>query len=132
MTVQGSRRATTDVAPVSEDVREELRARLLADRKNLLERIAAEHGTDAFVLTATYGQGETELAVRDVEAGLAAALEHLAEEGLEAIDEALARLDSPEFGKCETCGTEIPTERLLAVPTATRCVPCQQRHEGRR
>lgn len=26
---------------------------------------------------------------------------------------------------CETCGDEIPGERLRAVPNAVRCVPCQ-------
>jgi len=40
--------------------------------------------------------------------------------------EALRRLDTPEFGICTDCGAEIPYARLLAEPTATRCIDCQR------
>jgi DnaK suppressor protein len=33
------------------------------------------------------------------------------------------------FGICEECGNPIPTERLLIVPEATLCVPCQRELE---
>ncbi len=33
------------------------------------------------------------------------------------------------FGTCEECGNPIPTERLLIVPEATLCVPCQRELE---
>ena len=38
-------------------------------------------------------------------------------------------LEDEEFGRCEECGKRIPDERLLIVPEATRCVPCQQEME---
>jgi RNA polymerase-binding transcription factor len=34
-----------------------------------------------------------------------------------------------DFGICEECGEPIPTERLLIVPEATLCVPCQRELE---
>jgi RNA polymerase-binding transcription factor DksA len=34
-----------------------------------------------------------------------------------------------EFGLCEECGKPIPEERLLVVPGATLCVPCQREFE---
>ena len=34
-----------------------------------------------------------------------------------------------EFGLCDECGKRIPEERLLIVPEATRCVPCQKEIE---
>ncbi|MFZ0447882.1 MAG: TraR/DksA family transcriptional regulator [Desulfatiglandaceae bacterium] len=34
-----------------------------------------------------------------------------------------------EFGICEECGNPIPTKRLLIVPEATLCVPCQRELE---
>ncbi len=37
---------------------------------------------------------------------------------------ALQRLDAGLAGSCEDCGGPIPRERLDAVLTATRCVPC--------
>ena len=45
--------------------------------------------------------------------------------------EALIRriAEDEEFGRCEECGKRIPEERLLIVPEATRCVPCQKEME---
>ncbi len=37
---------------------------------------------------------------------------------------ALERLDAGLAGTCEDCGGPIPRERLDAVLTVTRCVPC--------
>jgi DnaK suppressor protein len=34
-----------------------------------------------------------------------------------------------EFGLCEECGNPIPKERLLIMPEATLCVPCQREIE---
>jgi len=34
-----------------------------------------------------------------------------------------------EFGLCDECGDEIPEERLLIIPEATLCVPCQSKLE---
>ena len=45
------------------------------------------------------------------------------------IDEALARLQTGDFGSCPDCGGDIGFERLMAFPTATRCVTCQSLHE---
>lgn len=45
---------------------------------------------------------------------------------LDAIDTALARISDGSYGLCENCGREIPLERLEVLPTATRCVNCQQ------
>ena len=38
-------------------------------------------------------------------------------------------LKEEEFGMCEDCGERIPEGRLLVVPEATRCVPCQREEE---
>jgi len=32
---------------------------------------------------------------------------------------------------CCDCGIEIPAERLKALPSARRCICCQEEHEGR-
>lgn len=45
------------------------------------------------------------------------------------IDGAFARMKAGEFGLCTECGADIPAQRLLAYPTAKRCMACQQRHE---
>ncbi len=43
------------------------------------------------------------------------------------IDAALARLAAGTYGVCIDCGRRIPSGRLAARPTATRCVDCAQR-----
>lgn len=47
------------------------------------------------------------------------------------IEEARRALASGRYGTCLDCGTEIPAERLEAVPEAVRCVACQRLVEGR-
>ncbi len=41
------------------------------------------------------------------------------------IDEATARIDSGDYGYCETCGVEISVPRLEARPTAELCIDCK-------
>jgi RNA polymerase-binding transcription factor DksA len=63
---------------------------------------------------------------------------------LSAIDEALIRQNLQDvrdiaaarqriaagtYGECIDCGEEIAYERLLAYPTAKRCINCQREHE---
>ena len=46
-----------------------------------------------------------------------------------AIASALQRLDDGSFGECVDCGVGIPFARLEAVPSAARCIDCQERRE---
>ena len=46
------------------------------------------------------------------------------------IEEALQRVESGDYGNCIDCERLIPQERLVAVPTATRCVPCKEKADG--
>lgn len=46
------------------------------------------------------------------------------------IEAALARMDSGEYGICESCGEPISPKRLNLVPWAVRCVPCQVLEEN--
>jgi len=47
------------------------------------------------------------------------------------IDETIARIDSGEYGYCESCGVEIGLKRLEARPTATLCIDCKTLDELR-
>jgi RNA polymerase-binding protein DksA len=55
---------------------------------------------------------------------------------LRKINELLRRMErDEEFGLCEECGEPIPVERLMILPDATHCVPCQcglERRDGLR
>lgn len=47
------------------------------------------------------------------------------------IDDALERIESGEYGFCETCGEPIEAKRLLARPEARRCIGCESLNEER-
>lgn len=46
------------------------------------------------------------------------------------IDAALARVDSGEYGYCDTCGEQINPLRLDADPLATLCIHCASLQES--
>lgn len=50
-------------------------------------------------------------------------------EELLAIDTARRRIADGSYGTCTDCGGSIPIARLLAQPTATRCIACQAAYE---
>jgi len=45
------------------------------------------------------------------------------------IEAAKLRIKEVGFGVCVDCGDDIGFERMLAYPTAKRCVSCQRQHE---
>lgn len=48
-------------------------------------------------------------------------------ESLHDVDAALERIDKGTYGRCESCGDEIPPERMEARPVASLCMRCKQR-----
>jgi DnaK suppressor protein len=47
------------------------------------------------------------------------------------IDETIGRIDTGEYGYCDSCGIEIGLKRLEARPTATLCIDCKTLDELR-
>ncbi|MCI0415940.1 TraR/DksA C4-type zinc finger protein [bacterium] len=48
---------------------------------------------------------------------------------LQLIDEALIRINTKDFGVCNSCQSEIKVTRLEAVPWARYCLNCQELQE---
>ena len=46
------------------------------------------------------------------------------------IKSALERIDSGEFGICESCGDDIGEERLNVRPVTTLCIACKKKQEA--
>lgn len=40
---------------------------------------------------------------------------------------AIARVKTGSYGKCENCGNHIEQERLQVIPTATLCISCSKK-----
>lgn len=47
------------------------------------------------------------------------------------INETIAKINSGDYGYCESCGIEIGLDRLQARPTATLCIDCKTLEEIR-
>lgn len=47
------------------------------------------------------------------------------------INETITKIDSGDYGYCESCGIEIGLDRLQARPTATLCIDCKTLEEIR-
>ena len=108
---------------------------LRAMRTELLAQIRQQRG-------GPLGRAEAAADVRDQQSGdwtqvdserdLAMALDEREAEAMNAIDAALQRIASGNYGLCIDCGVDIPTARLHATPTALRCVGCQDKAEHAR
>lgn len=119
-------------AAIDERQREAFRARLLARfgelRREMRDALHPGGGGDAPGLPNRREEVDDD-AVAALESGLdVASIERDAHE-LNAVAQALARLDRGEYGACEDCGEPIPLERLRAQPQAARCVRCEERAE---
>jgi len=47
------------------------------------------------------------------------------------INETILKIDTDEYGYCESCGAEIGLQRLAARPTASLCIDCKTLDEMR-
>lgn len=88
--------------------------------QRLLEKRAAELREEI---------GEDRLADLNAEPEVAALERDVFE--LREVEAALGRVHEPDFGLCADCEGDIPFARLLATPSARRCVACQEIAERR-
>ncbi len=94
--------------------------RLMENRREFNERLASENLRDES------DQAQLEISV----SGNYRLLERKTRE-LKNIDLLIRKIMKNDlFGVCEECGQPIPAERLLIVPEAGLCVPCQRELEA--
>jgi RNA polymerase-binding transcription factor DksA len=67
------------------------------------------------------GEGDTLAVERERDLALSAQ----ARAAIEQIDRAIEKIHDGSYGKCDSCGTAIPRERLRALPYAALCVKCK-------
>ena len=99
------------------ELREEVRGEL--------ERSGNQHYADLAGSVADPGDESVADLMVDVDAAL---VDRQVSEMRE-VETTLRRLAELDFGDCMECGGEIGFERLMALPTAERCVRCQELHE---
>jgi RNA polymerase-binding protein DksA len=77
----------------------------------------------------TFDQHPADAATATLEREMDATLEENSEHVLNAIDEALKRIDEGTYGTCVRCGNRIGEERLEAMPYAEKCIDCKRLEE---
>ncbi len=58
------------------------------------------------------------------------ALGNEAEAELNLINKALDRMSNDDFGCCNSCGNEIASARLIAMPYAEFCIKCAEKRDA--
>jgi DnaK suppressor protein len=111
---------------------DEARGRLSAERVAAAARIAALERDIATIVESAKGgatddEHDAEGATIAFERAQAMALLEETRTQVEALDTALARVDTGSYGVCESCGQDIAPERLAARPSATLCITCASR-----
>lgn len=121
--------------PISQSLRDDLAKRLQESRDAALATVRARTGLDPEGDEPPVISPRAHLVQND-DAPTAEMIAHDEERFAEhetrllhEIDAAIGRLESGGYGICESCGCEIPEQRLLATPTVRTCVPCQERIE---
>ncbi len=66
----------------------------------------------------------------DIQEDIEFALIQMKAETLNKINDALARLETGDYGYCFECGEEIAEKRLRALPFAVRCKDCEEAREN--
>ena len=108
---------------------QKIRKRLEQERQTLefaMRRIRLGGGGAAELSGAA---DEADIAVHTHDEGVASALQDSEAGRLKAINDALRRIDTDQWGFCANCEEPISPARIAAVPWATLCVHCQERLE---
>lgn len=116
--------------PIEKEILAQLKEKLETEKaqlENELSRIAKPTAAKGDYQTTfnEIGTGEDENASEVEEYTDNLALEENLEKQLRDVNDALAKIETGTFGKCENCDEEIPLDRLLAYPAAKNCLNCK-------
>lgn len=112
---------------------DELESLLRSQRETILEairsRLSGRDEDEQRVLINYFSEGDSRAAAEQLaDTDIALLRQELTE--LEAIDDAIKRLEFGAGGRCAECGNPIPLARLRAAPASQTCLECQQRIEA--
>ncbi|MBR5647265.1 MAG: TraR/DksA family transcriptional regulator [Treponema sp.] len=108
---------------------DKMKKNLIEQRNTILESLAGQ-SDDMKELVKTVESGdEVDVASDAIERTLLTALGTQDAIRLQAIDNALDRINLGTYGKCLKCGKDIPEKRLEVLPWAFMCIDCTAEEE---
>jgi len=118
------------------ELQEKLRQRLQQEKREIQKRLThMEEGAmeapvqDSISELSMYDNHPADLGSETFERSKDLALRDSAENELRKTEDALDRMEKGIYGICDTCGRDIPAERLEAVPSTTMCRDCRETRE---
>jgi DnaK suppressor protein len=111
-----------------------LRAHLEAEKERLEDAVSELEREERELLSEASGENNYRDHMADqgsatFERELDMTLEENVRVQLGEVRAALQRVEAGDYGVCERCKADIPSERLEAVPTASLCVACKEAEE---
>ena len=107
---------------------EEIKQKLQEEKKQILMELQTQRAFNQDDSRKDVGD-EVDSSVNEQARELSLLMRDRNRERLEAIEEAIQRMQTGDYGFCEECGDSIPKRRLIAMPLARMCVNCQQDQE---
>ena len=107
---------------------EEIKQKLQEEKKQILMELQTQRAFNQDDFRKDVGD-EVDSSVNEQARELSLLMRDRNRDRLEAIEEAIQRMQTGDYGFCEECGDPIPKRRLIAMPLARMCVNCQQDQE---
>lgn len=122
-----------DIMTLNHSQLSKLKKSLQQKRASLLEEVRdalAQSENQQYVELINRGAADTgDEAIGDLLADISLAIIDRHVKEIRDVEAATARIAEGSYGDCSDCGAAIGFERLLAFPTAKRCIACQQQRE---
>ena len=113
-------------------LKQDLKRKLQSERKRLLDQAREElvrWGEHPLGELAGEAPDAGDLSVATMVTDLDHAIVERQVDAIRDIDAALQRMVKHRYGRCSDCDDDIEPARLVAFPTAKRCVDCQSLYE---
>ena len=104
---------------------------LLEEKRNTLDELLSGNETYEALKQETHGD-KADIAFQTYEKQSLVNSSQKDKDKLEALNNALKRIEDGSYGKCIDCKDEISEDRLTAIPYTLRCVNCMAKYEDKR
>ena len=103
--------------------------KLIAERNEILDSLAGRNEQLTKLVDTLESGDDVDIASDTIDRTLLNSLGEADQRRLTMIDRALDRIRQETYGRCLSCGKQIPEARLEALPYAVLCVECQAKEE---
>lgn len=107
----------------------EMEEKLLEIKENIIRQFMAESEDFKQMVDDMSIKDLVDVAADDIGKRQLEALNQHELKTLKLVESAISRIHNERYGRCLSCGTKIPEERLRAIPYALLCITCKSGEE---